>query len=260
MRGDARKRLAEAAPSPMSHDEEQDTAMRAAFRAHADALGWTEAAPSPAPAVTLTEAEHHDLIRAFFEPGDDCAHNMMPAYATVERIIAARTAEATARAEKAEQERDRLKRGGAELGKSLMVWMELAKDATGSADLVDENGDGDWGAIAERMAEIPARLAAIPTAAAHRRQIARAEKAEADLAEMTREARLSRESTEKAVRARKAAEAEAAALRERLAAVEALADAPYGSENWGILRDGVRYVEAPRLRAALGGGSNVRED
>lgn len=69
-----------------------------------------EAAPSPAPAVTLTEAEHHDLIRAFFEPDDDCAHNMMPAYATVERIIAARTAEATARAEKAEQERDEWKR------------------------------------------------------------------------------------------------------------------------------------------------------
>lgn len=79
-------------------------------------------------------------------------------------------------------ERDRLKRGGAELGKSLVAWMELAKDATGSADLIDEDGDGDWGAVAERMAEIPGRLAAIPTAAAHKRQVRRAEAAEAALA------------------------------------------------------------------------------
>lgn len=47
------------------------------------------------------------------------------------------------------------------------------------------------------------------------------------------------------------AEAEASVLRERLARVEALLAAEYGSEGWGILRDGVRYIEAPRLRAAL---------
>lgn len=51
-------------------------------------------------------------------------------------------------------ERDRLKRGGAELGKSLVFWMELAKDVTGSEDLIEEDGDGDWGGVAERLASL----------------------------------------------------------------------------------------------------------
>ena len=52
----------------------------------------------------------------------------------------------------------RLQRGAQELGKSLVVWMELAVAATGSEDLIEEDGDGDWGAVADRMAELSARV------------------------------------------------------------------------------------------------------
>jgi len=49
-------------------------------------------------------------------------------------------------------ERDRLKRGGAELGKSLVFWMNLAVEVSGSQDCIDEDGDGDWELVAERLA------------------------------------------------------------------------------------------------------------
>lgn len=55
-------------------------------------------------------------------------------------------------------ERDRLKRGGAELGKSLMFWMNLAVEVTGSQDCIEEGGDGDWGAVAERLASLRPQL------------------------------------------------------------------------------------------------------
>ena len=50
----------------------------------------------------------------------------------------------------------RLRQACVDLGDSLVVWMNLAKDATGSAGEIDEDGDGDWGVIAERMAELAA--------------------------------------------------------------------------------------------------------
>lgn len=37
----------------------------------------------------------------------------------------------------------------------------------------------------------------------------------------------------------------------QLAAVKALADAPYGSEDWGLLHNGVRHIPAPSLHKAL---------
>ncbi len=40
----------------------------------------------------LTNAERDDLIRALLEPNDDCAHNMVPLYAAVERIMTERLA------------------------------------------------------------------------------------------------------------------------------------------------------------------------
>lgn len=51
----------------------------------------------------------------------------------------------------------RLKRACEDLGNSLMVWMNLAVDATGSHDLIEDDGDGDWGAVADRMAELATR-------------------------------------------------------------------------------------------------------
>lgn len=57
----------------------------------------------------------------------------------------------------AEKERDMLRRGGEELGKSLVFWLELAVTATGSGDCIDEDGDGDYGAVAERLGELGSR-------------------------------------------------------------------------------------------------------
>lgn len=48
--------------------------------------------PQPEIAV-LTQADHDDLIRAFFEPDDDCSHNMTAVFAEVRRIIVARQRE-----------------------------------------------------------------------------------------------------------------------------------------------------------------------
>lgn len=49
-------------------------------------------------------------------------------------------------------ERNRLKRGAVHLGESLKFWMDLAVEVTGSQDCVEDDGDGDWGAVAERLA------------------------------------------------------------------------------------------------------------
>jgi DNA-directed RNA polymerase subunit RPC12/RpoP len=48
----------------------------------------------------------------------------------------------------------RLERGGEELGKSLLFWMELARKVTDSDDVIEEDGDGDWGVVAERLADM----------------------------------------------------------------------------------------------------------
>lgn len=50
------------------------------------------------------------------------------------------------------RERDQLRRGAAALGDSLKFWMDLAVDVTNSHDLIGEDGDGDWMAVAERLA------------------------------------------------------------------------------------------------------------
>ena len=54
----------------------------------------------------------------------------------------------------------RLKRACEDLGDSLVMWMNLAVDVTGSHDCIEEDGDGDWGAVADRMAELATRATA----------------------------------------------------------------------------------------------------
>lgn len=63
--------------------------------------------------------------------------------------------------DEARAEAARLRRGGEELGKSLVFWLDLAVKVTGSEDCIDDDGDGDYGAVAERLAEMPARAAAL---------------------------------------------------------------------------------------------------
>ena len=63
--------------------------------------------------------------------------------------------------DEARAEVERLRRGGEELGKSLVFWLDLAVKVTGSEDCIDDDGDGDYGAVAERLAEMPARAAAL---------------------------------------------------------------------------------------------------
>lgn len=48
--------------------------------------------------------------------------------------------------------------GGAELGKSLMFWLDLAVKVTGSEDCIDDDGDGDYGVVAERLASLRQEL------------------------------------------------------------------------------------------------------
>lgn len=129
------------------------------------------------------DAGHHGVAHVLYQAANEGESLTEQALREAERRGAEQVRAEAAKGEGAgmltdadrEAERDRLKRGGAELGKSLVAWMELAKDATGSADFIDEDGDGDWGAIAERMAEIPARLDAAT---------ARAEAAEQQLADL----------------------------------------------------------------------------
>lgn len=47
---------------------------------------------------------------------------------------------------------DRLRQGGRTLGTTLDFWLTLAKDVTGSSDVIAADGDGDWGLVAERLA------------------------------------------------------------------------------------------------------------
>ena len=71
----------------------------------------------------------------------------------VEQIVAART-------QALEAEVDRLKRGGKTLGKSLDYWMRLAQKVTGSDDVIEDDGDGDWGVVAERLTALGSRAEA----------------------------------------------------------------------------------------------------
>ncbi|WP_280412593.1 hypothetical protein [Nocardia asiatica] len=50
-----------------------------------------------------------------------------------------------------------LQRGGQTLGKSLVKLNQIALDATGMHDVIDEDGDGDWGAVWENVADLGER-------------------------------------------------------------------------------------------------------
>ena len=59
---------------------------------------------------------------------------------------------------------EKLRRGGKTLGQVVERQCQAALDATGLHHLIDETGDGDWGAVWENLAElriIAARVAAI---------------------------------------------------------------------------------------------------
>lgn len=51
-------------------------------------------------------------------------------------------------------ERDMLKRGGRELGRQIERYLTWVLDATGMHHLIDEDGDGDWELVWERLAEM----------------------------------------------------------------------------------------------------------
>jgi hypothetical protein len=56
------------------------------------------------------------------------------------------------RLEQIAAEVERLQRGARELGKSLVFWLDLAVKATGSEDCIEDDGDGDYDVVAERLA------------------------------------------------------------------------------------------------------------
>ena len=59
--------------------------------------------------------------------------------------------------DEARAEAERLKRGGAELGKIVVRHGEMVLDATGLHDWIDEDGDGDWAAVWENLATLRPR-------------------------------------------------------------------------------------------------------
>lgn len=75
--------------------------------------------------------------------------------------VVARAVLAVADAEQAElrAEIERLRRGAQTLGKIIDDQCRMVLDATGLHDLVDEDGDGDWGAIWDRLFELRAKTA-----------------------------------------------------------------------------------------------------
>lgn len=119
----------------------------------------------------LTEAQREALVMAIFgthEPAlanqtertrlwqavyDQFAEDIEYAAPVIERILAEHT-------QALEADVERLKRGGKTLGKSLDYWMRLAQQVTGSDDVIQDDGDGDWGVVAERLAALGARAEA----------------------------------------------------------------------------------------------------
>jgi hypothetical protein len=83
------------------------------------------------------------------------------------------------------EERDRLQRGGAELGRQIERYLTWVLDATAMHDLIDEEGDGDWQLVWERLAELRPELEQVRAElaqqreenAGHLRKIARLERA-----------------------------------------------------------------------------------
>lgn len=51
---------------------------------------------------------------------------------------------------------DRLKRGAETLGKVIEQQCQMVLDITGAHDLIDDDGDGDWGAVWDRLYELRA--------------------------------------------------------------------------------------------------------
>lgn len=49
---------------------------------------------------------------------------------------------------------ERLRRGGKTLGEIIESQCRMALDATGLHHLIDETGDGDWGAVWENLLEL----------------------------------------------------------------------------------------------------------
>lgn len=67
---------------------------------------------------------------------------------------------ARARIAELETERDRLERGAKTLGAQVDRQCRDVLDATGLHHLIDEDGDGDWGLVWERLAEMGSGLRA----------------------------------------------------------------------------------------------------
>ncbi|NEW33815.1 hypothetical protein GV791_14755 [Nocardia cyriacigeorgica] len=74
-------------------------------------------------------------------------------------ILAEKVAEQRARIAELEAERDKTKRGAETLGAIVDRQCRAVLDVTGLHHLIDEDGDGDWGVVWERLAEMGAELA-----------------------------------------------------------------------------------------------------
>lgn len=77
------------------------------------------------------------------------------------------------RAAELNAERDSARRGAKTLGGIVERQCQHALDATGLHHLIDEDGDGDWGAVWERLAEMGAELNGLREVAEQRLEVIR---------------------------------------------------------------------------------------
>lgn len=141
---------------------------------------------------------------------------------------------------------ERLRRGGAELGRILDRTLRDALDASGRHDVIGEDGDGDWALVWETLAELRPRAEAAEAEVERLRDLAQRnfKQGAALLGEL-----------QSAERARDAALAEVTGLRDRLEALLAYLSPGLGIERTVSVTGAASLVhvvrDAKRLRAAL---------
>jgi hypothetical protein len=100
-------------------------------------------------------------VRNTREFAEDCqaAYGLSQEDLVMRYALALRALRVTWASRRAAQERiEQLRSGGKFLGKAIAELNDIALDATGLHDAINENGDGDWQAVWENVSDLGERL------------------------------------------------------------------------------------------------------
>jgi hypothetical protein len=117
----------------------------------------SDAGPESGP---VSDRDAQDAREARYAEAIGLANNAETRAAATSRVMALSDAELAplrARVAELEAEVERLKRGGAELGRILDRTLRDALDASGRHDVIGDDGDGDWEVVWETLAELRPR-------------------------------------------------------------------------------------------------------